>query len=59
MAKKRSVQSKKLKPRTMALESGYPQDYVPRTIRQAMAELNEFRAEWRKRHGYAPTQEQG
>lgn len=51
MVKKQPVPSKDLEARTMPLESAYPADYVPRTVRQAMAELNAFREEWRKRHG--------
>lgn len=50
MANKRSAQSKPLKPRTMALESVIDFNAPRRTMRQAMAELNEFREEWRKRH---------
>lgn len=51
MAKKQAVPSKDLEARTMPIESAYPADYVPRTVREAMAELNAFREEWRKRHG--------
>lgn len=51
MSKKKSEQAKDLEARTMPLESAYPADYVPRTVRQAMAELNAFREEWRKKHG--------
>lgn len=50
MPKKRSAQSKPIKPRTMALESMIDFNAPRRTMRQAIQDLNEFRREWRKQH---------